>query len=173
MDPRTVILHMKHLFLRPGSHYSATKSYPWLVFRLGSLFVVTPAYGVFISQLIRYAQACSSYEYFILRARRLAVSYSNRDTSWNTWNRHSRSFWSIRGFYSAIWSLPLTNVKWHSDLRPVTVTSQPIRLFTNFMTLIPSLTFTELRVVSMEHLQRVWHASKERLPFRAHGSVPF
>ena len=33
-----------------------------------------------------------------------------------------------------------------------------------FMTLLPGLTFTELRVVSMEHLQRVWLASRERLP---------
>ena len=31
-----------------------------------------PAYGVFISQLIRYARACSSYEFFILRAARLS-----------------------------------------------------------------------------------------------------
>ena len=31
-----------------------------------------PAYGVFISQLIRYARACSSYECFILRAARLS-----------------------------------------------------------------------------------------------------
>ena len=31
-----------------------------------------PAYGVFISQLIRYARACSSYDCFILRARRLS-----------------------------------------------------------------------------------------------------
>ena len=53
-----------------------------------------------------------------------------------------------------------------------TVTSQPIRLSTNFMTLIPTLTFTELRVVSIEHLQRGWHASRERLPFRTPGSVP-
>ena len=29
-----------------------------------------------------------------------------------------------------------------------------------------------LWVVSMEHLQRVWHASRERLPFRTPGSVP-
>ena len=50
--------------------------------------------------------------------------------------------WSIRGSYSAIWSIPLTNVKWHSEPWP-TVTSQPIRLSTNFMTLIPSLTFTD------------------------------
>ena len=30
-----------------------------------------------------------------------------------------------------------------------------------------------LWVVSMEHLQRVWHASRERLPLRTPGSVPF
>ena len=46
------------------------------------------------------------------------------------------------------------------------MTSLPIRLSTNFMTFIPNLTFTELWVVSMEHLQRVWLASRERLPFR-------
>ena len=44
--------------------------------------------------------------------------------------------------YSAIWSTPLTNVKWHSDPWPI-VTSQPIRLSTNFMTLIPNLTFAD------------------------------
>ena len=33
-------------------------------------------------------------------------------------------------------------VRWHSDPWP-TVTSQPIRLSTNFLTLIPSLTFTD------------------------------
>ena len=32
----------------------------------------SPAYGVFISQLIRYARACSSYECFLLRARQLS-----------------------------------------------------------------------------------------------------
>ena len=50
---------------------------------------------------------------------------------------------------------------------------QPILLFTNIMTLIPSLNSTELRVVSIEHLQRLWHANRERLPFRTPGSVPF
>ena len=50
--------------------------------------------------------------------------------------------WSIWGSYSAIWSIPLTNVKWHSDPWPA-VTSQPIRLSTNFMTFIQSLTFTD------------------------------
>ena len=48
----------------------------------------------------------------------------------------------LRGSYSAIWSIPFTNVKWHSDPWP-TVTSQPIRLSNNFVTLTPSLTFTD------------------------------
>ena len=39
----------------------------------------SPAYGVFISQLIRYARASSSYECFILRAVRLSISFSGRD----------------------------------------------------------------------------------------------
>ena len=100
------------------------------------------------------------------------VSYLNRDTSWNAWNRHSGSFMVDTGPSSAIWSLPLTNVKWHSDHWP-TVTSQPIRLSTNVMTFIPNLTFTELWVVSMDHLQQVWHTSRERLPFWTPDSVPF
>ena len=39
---------------------------------LSSNIPSSPAYGVFISQIIRYARACSSYECFILRARRLS-----------------------------------------------------------------------------------------------------
>ena len=36
--------------------------------------------------------------------------------------------------------------------------------FQQFMTVKPSLTFIELRVVSMEHLQRMGNASRERFP---------
>ena len=39
---------------------------------LSSNIPSSPAYGVFISQLIRYSRACSSYECFILRVRRLS-----------------------------------------------------------------------------------------------------
>ena len=39
---------------------------------LSSTFPSSPAYGVFISQLMRYARAWSSYECFILRAARLS-----------------------------------------------------------------------------------------------------
>ena len=45
------------------------------------------------------------------------------------------------------------------------------RLYTELMT-VSYLTFIELREVSMEHLLRVWHASRERLPFRTPGAVP-
>ena len=51
-----------------------------------------PAYCIFISQLIRYAGACSSYGCFILMARRLSSKLrSNRDISWITRNRPSGS----------------------------------------------------------------------------------
>ena len=129
---------------------------------LSSNIPSSPAYGVFISQLIRYARACSSYECFILRARRLSSKLLKQGYLVERLKSSFRKFlWSIRGSCWAIWSNPLTNVKWHSDPWP-TVTSLPIRLSTNFMTFIPSLTFTELWVVSMEHLQRVWLASRER-----------
>ena len=75
------------------------------------------------------------------------VSYSNRDTSWDAWNRNSGSFMVDTG---GPWS--------------VTVTSKPIRLSTNFMTLLRILTFTELPVVSMEHLQRMWYAGYAYIP---------
>ena len=42
---------------------------------LSSNIPSSPAYGVFISQLIRYARACSSYECFILRAARLSSKF--------------------------------------------------------------------------------------------------
>ena len=69
--PRTSILQVKHIFYGQGV-FSTSKSDPLVIFRRRSLFVVTPAYGVFISQLIQYTRACSSYECFILRARRLS-----------------------------------------------------------------------------------------------------
>ena len=43
-------------------------TFPFLCSNISSL----QAYGMLISQLIRYARACSSYECFILRARRLS-----------------------------------------------------------------------------------------------------
>ena len=44
--------------------------------------------------------------------------------------------------------------------------------FHQFHDIDTELDLHRLWVVSMEHLQRVWHASRERLPFRTPGSVP-
>ena len=49
-----------------------------------------------------------------------------------------------------ILSVPLANIKYHSEARPVTVTSKPITLYNNFMTLIPNFTFIESQEVYME-----------------------
>ena len=69
---------------------------------LSSNIPTSPAYGVFISQLIRYARGWSSYGCLILIEEVL---------------------WSIRGSYQTIWSFPLTNVKWHSVTWPYTMTT--------------------------------------------------
>ena len=130
---------------------------------LSSNIPSSPAYGVFISESIRYARAFSSYECFILRARRLSNKLIIQGYFMERLKSSFRKFYDrYGGSHSAIWSLPLTNGKWHSDPWP-TGTSQPIRLSTNLITFIPSLTLTELWVVSIEHLQRVCHASRERL----------
>ena len=44
--------------------------------------------------------------------------------------------------------------------------------FHQFHDLDTKLDLHRLWVVSMDHLQRVWYASRERLPFRTPGSVP-
>ena len=50
------------------SFHNFITNFPFLSSNIPS----SPAYSVFISQLIRYARACSSYECFILRAARLS-----------------------------------------------------------------------------------------------------
>ena len=122
----------------------------------------SPVYGVFISQPIRYARACSSYVYFIVRARRLSWLFSKLLKQGYLLERLKSSFRKFNGRYGDLRSPS------HECL---TVTFHPIRLSTNFMTLIPSLTVIELWMVSMEHLQLVWHTSSERLPLRTPGSV--
>ena len=61
-------LHISIYDKRDDFNFQIT-NFPFLSSNIPS----SPAYGVFISQLIRYARACSSYECFILRARRLSI----------------------------------------------------------------------------------------------------
>ena len=53
---------------------SIPTSFPFLSRNIPSF----PAYGVFLSQFIRYVRACSSYECFIARARRLSIKLVKR-----------------------------------------------------------------------------------------------
>ena len=65
---------------------------------LSSNIPSSPAYGVFISQLIRYARACSSYECFILRARRLSSKLLKQGYLVECLKSSFRKvLWSIRG----------------------------------------------------------------------------
>ena len=135
---------------------------------LSSNIPSSPAYGVFISQLIRCARAFSSNECFIQRARRLSSKLLKQGYLAERLKSSLRKSYGRYGNLIQQYEVSLSRM-----LNPwPTVTSQPIRHSTNFMTFIPSLTFTELWVVSIEHLQRVWIASRERLPFRTPGSAP-
>ena len=67
---------------------------------LSSNIPTSPAFGVFISQLIRYARACSSYGCLILGRRDFQISFSKRDTSRNALNRHWGSFIVDTGIFS-------------------------------------------------------------------------
>ena len=58
---------------RSTSYFHLWQSWRFHIFPfLVSNMPASPAYGDFISQLIRYARACSSYECFILRATRFS-----------------------------------------------------------------------------------------------------
>ena len=157
------------------------------------------------------------------------VSYSNRDTSRNAWNRHSGSFMVDMGILFSNMKYPsrmlndilILDQQWlpnKSDFPPIswpwyrawpspimsgfdgafgtgvacqqgTLTTpdtwfRPLlgacmcsdcwdqfsRLYTDLMTYRSWL--SPNWEVSMEHLRQVWHASRERLPFRTPGSVP-
>ena len=117
---------------------------------LSSNIPSSPAYGVFISQLIPYTRAGSSYECFILRARRLSSKLLKQGYLVERLKSSFRKFYGRYGDLIRQYGPGdlFANVEWHSDPW-TTVTSQPIRLSTNFMTFIPRLTFTELWVVSM------------------------
>ena len=80
-------------------------------------------------------------------------------TGEHCWKKNSGAPWARTSnlWITSLTRCPLSYLGRYVELqwRP-----QPISLSINFMTLIPNLTFTELRLVSMKRLQRVWHASR-------------
>jgi len=53
---------------------------------ISSNIPASPAYGIYISQLIRYTRACSQYSDFLDRAHPLTKTYSNKATLLLGWN---------------------------------------------------------------------------------------
>ena len=83
----------------------------------------SPAYGVFISQLIWYARDCSSFECFILRAARLSSKLLGQGYVLGRLKSSLRKFYGrYGGSHQTLWSLPFPNVTWHSGTWPCTMT---------------------------------------------------
>ena len=114
---------------------------------LSSNIPSSPAYGVFISQLIRYARACSSYECFILRAMRLSNKLLGQGYVKERLKSSLRKFYGWYGDLTKQYEVPLSrmlhdildddHIQWHPPL---------IGHYTNFWplliwALLPNLTF--------------------------------
>ena len=134
---------------------------------LSSNIPTSPAYGVFISQLIRYARACSSYGCFILRATRLSNKLLEQGYVKGRLKSSLRKFNGRYGDlikqYEVSLSQMLNDILWSDHIQWQPPTDQNLyrtRLFTEFL------------VVSMEHLRRVWYANRGRLLLRTPGPVP-
>ena len=134
---------------------------------LGSNIPTSPAYGVFISQLIRYARACSSYGCFILRATRLSNKLLEQGNDKERLKSSLRMFYGRYGDlikqYEVSLSQILNDILWPDHIQWQPPTDQ---------TLYRTRPFTEFWVVSIEHLRRVWHADRGRLLLRTPGPVP-
>ena len=138
-------------------------NYPFL----SSNIPTSPAYGVFISQLLRYARACSSYGCFILRAARLSNKLLEQGYVKERLKSSLRKFYGRYGDlikqYEVFLSQMLNDILWPDHIQRQPPTDQ---------TLYRTRPFTEFWVVSIEHLRRVWHADRGRLLLRAPGPVP-
>ena len=140
---------------------------------LSSNIPSSPAFAVFISQLIRYVRASSSYECFILRAVRLSNKLLGQGYVKEPLRSSLRKFYGRYGYLIKQYEVPLSrllhdildddHLQWHPPL---------IRHYTNFWPYYWSgpyyriSLFTLLREVSIEHLQRVRHANRGRLLVR-------
>ena len=147
---------------------------------LSSNIPSSPAYGVFISQLIRYARACSSCECFILRAARLSSKLRRQEYVMERLKSSLRKFYGRYGDLIKHYEVSLSqNVTWHSGTWPYTTTpsiDQTLHLFANLLpnwTLIPILTLLPNFGGFHRTLQRVRLANRGRLLLRTPGPVPF
>ena len=106
---------------RDVSNFHIT-NFPFLISNIPS----SPAYGVFISQLIRYARACSSYECFILRAVQLSNKLLGQGFVNEGLKSSLRKFYGRYGYLSKQYEVPLSrmlhdildddHIQWHPPL---------------------------------------------------------
>ena len=107
----------------------------------------SPAFGVFISQLIWYARACSSYECFILRAVRLSNKRLGQVYLKERLILSLRKLYGRYGYHIKQYEISLPNVTQHSGWWPSTVTPFIDKALHQFLTLLltspllPNLTF--------------------------------
>ena len=83
---------------------------------LSSNIPSSPAYGVFISQLIRYARACSSYECFILRAARLSAKLLGQGYVMERLKSSLGKFYDLIKDYEVSLSQMLHDILWHDHV---------------------------------------------------------
>ena len=135
-------------------------------------------YGVFISQLIRYARACSSYECFILRAARLSSKLLGQGYVMERLKSSLRKFYGRYGDLIKHYEVSLSqmlhdilghdHIQWHTQL---------IRHYTNlrtyYWTLLPILTLSPNFGGFHRTLQWVRLANRGRLLLRTPGPVPY
>ena len=112
---------------------------------LSSNIPSSPAYGVFISQLKRYARACSSYECFILRAARLSSKLLGQGYVMQRLKSSLRKFYgrygdlikhyevSLSQLYMTFWDMTIYNdtLNW-SDITPICELITELDFITDF-----------------------------------------
>ena len=118
---------------------------------LRSNIPTSPAYGVFISQFIRYARACSSYGCFILRATRLSNKLLEQGYVTERLKSSLRKFYGRYGDLIKQYEVSLTQML-NDILWPDHIQWQP----PTDQTLYRTRPFTKFWVVSIELLRRVW-----------------
>ena len=134
---------------------------------LGSNIPTSPANGVFISHLIRYVRACSSYGCFILRVTRLSNKFLEQGYAKERLKSSLRKFYGRYGDLIKQYEVSLTQML-NDILWPDHIQWQP----PTDQTLYRTRSFTEFWVVSIEQLRRVWHADRGRLLLWTPGPVP-
>ena len=114
---------------------------------LSSNIPSSPAYGVFMSQLIRYTRACSSYECFILRAVRLSNKLLGQEYVKERLKSSLRKFYGRYGDLTKQYEGPLSrmlhvildkdHIQWHPPLISHYTNYWPLLIWT----LLPNLSF--------------------------------